>query len=96
MQNDKVIKVRKKPVIVEAIQYDGSSTQKSRIKHWMETGVYVHSHLRTADCNSIVIKTLEGDMTVVPGDWIIKGVEGEFYPCKPKIFSATYETDLTE
>jgi hypothetical protein len=39
----------------------------------------------------VVIATLEGDMTASPGDWIIKGVKGEFYPCKPDIFEATYE-----
>ena len=39
----------------------------------------------------VVITTLEGEMTASPGDWIIKGVKGEFYPCKPDIFEATYE-----
>lgn len=39
----------------------------------------------------IRIETLEGDMIVRPGDWVIKGVKGEFYPCKPDIFDATYE-----
>jgi len=40
----------------------------------------------------VVIETQEGDMTARPGDWIIKGVKGEFYPCKPDIFEATYES----
>ena len=39
----------------------------------------------------VVISTLEGDLTASPGDWIIRGVKGEFYPCKPDIFEATYE-----
>ena len=41
--------------------------------------------------STLVIPTLEGDMTASPGDWIIKGIEGELYPCKPDIFAATYE-----
>lgn len=41
--------------------------------------------------NHILISTLEGDMKALPGDWIIKGISGEFYPCKPDIFEATYE-----
>ena len=41
--------------------------------------------------NQLLIEALEGDMTAKPGDWIIKGVQGEFYPCKPDIFEATYE-----
>lgn len=40
---------------------------------------------------TLTIRTLEGDMTANKGDWIIKGVQGEFYPCKPDIFAATYE-----
>ena len=44
--------------------------------------------------NCLLIPTLEGDMLAQPGDWIIKGVQGEFYPCKPDIFAATY--DLVE
>jgi hypothetical protein len=43
------------------------------------------------DSAIIVIDTLEGAMGVTPGDWVIKGVQGEFYPCKPDIFDATYE-----
>ena len=39
----------------------------------------------------IAIRTLEGEMRAIPGDWIIRGVQGEFYPCKPDIFAATYE-----
>lgn len=43
------------------------------------------------DCSYLVIHTLEGDLAASPGDWIIKGVKGEFYPCKPDIFEATYD-----
>ena len=44
-----------------------------------------------ASTGFLVIATLEGEMTAKPGDWIIRGVAGEFYPCKPDIFAATYE-----
>ena len=46
--------------------------------------------IRQGHC-CIFIRTLEGEMTATQGDWIIKGVKGEFYPCKPDIFAATYE-----
>lgn len=79
-------KFRKKPVVIEAVQY-GPYTAPS-------LGV----SLFLADCEGwrtteegIVIPTLEGDHLARPGDWIIKGVKGEFYPCKPDIFAATYE-----
>ena len=74
---------RKKPVVIEAIQYTGDNFGE----------VYVFSQRlcsRLLD-KFIMIYTLEGDMCVSVGDWIIKGVKGEFYPCKPDIFEATYE-----
>lgn len=75
---------RKKPVVIEAIQYDGDNWDDIevwtdfRAKHWRSSNV-------------MAIETLEGTMTTNVGDWIIKGVKGEFYPCKPDIFEATYE-----
>ena len=47
--------------------------------------------LYDADKNDYFIRTLEGDMHLTEGDWIIRGVKGEYYPCKPDIFEATYE-----
>ena len=82
---------RKKPVEITAVQFRGSSTDASAIRHWMGTGEYVTSAVRTADLRPMTIKTLEGEMTAKPGDYIIRGVQGEFYPCKPDIFAATYE-----
>lgn len=69
---------RKKPIVIEAKQY---------IKDHFDTpdGV-VHRHDGKA-----IIQTLEGEMLVSDGDWIITGVKGEKYPCKPDIFEATYE-----
>lgn len=82
-------KYRKKPVVIEAVQWKGMGFQQ-----WHEMRDFVGSALFPYETNppdNIVIRTLEGDMRAVPGDWIIKGVKGEFYPCKPDIFEATYE-----
>jgi hypothetical protein len=82
---------RKKPVIVEAIQLPpkGIDMQPQDVD-------LLHVVLRDADWSSgkdetLEIITLEGVMTASPGDWIIRGVRGECYPCKPDIFEATYE-----
>ena len=73
---------RKKPVVIEAAQYQG--TNGTEIEGWSGGEVQVkHS--------TLVIATLEGEMIATVGDWIIKGVAGEFYPCKPDIFDQTYE-----
>jgi hypothetical protein len=81
---------RKKPVVIEAVQFTGSNRREALqfiYPSMSEDG------LRGAEVASlpVVIGTLEGDMTVSPGDWVIKGVKGEFYPCKSDIFEATYE-----
>jgi hypothetical protein len=75
---------RKKPVEVEAIQtYVGMPT--SEIMDFVGgDNLYVSNH-------ELYIPTLEGDMRINAGDWIVKGIKGEFYPCKPDIFEATYE-----
>jgi hypothetical protein len=71
---------RKKPVIIEAVQFLGD--------------ISIHPALlrEPGDNQPAFIETLEGRMTANPGDWIITGVKGEHYPCKPDIFEATYET----
>lgn len=89
------MKYRKKPVVIEAVRFDGSSTDHAAIRHWIEGGEYHKPGLRTADIRNLEIETLEGVMKASPGDWIIKGVQGEFYPCKPDIFVATYEPVTT-
>jgi len=73
---------RKKPVMIEATLYTGDNGQ--------EIGLFVGEADRNED-NQFLIHTLEGTMAADPGDYIIKGVQGEFYPCKPNIFAATYE-----
>ncbi len=86
-------KFRKKPVVIEARQFDGSIEGANEVLAWI--GSYgadaKRAHLTQPD-QGIVIPTLEGDHLAMPGDWIIKGVACEFYPCKPEIFAATYET----
>ena len=77
---------RKKPVVIEAIEFNGWNF--GEINDWMLNikGIYPSYFKET-----MIIKTLEGDMTANVGDYIIKGVKGEFYPCKPDIFEQTYE-----
>ena len=79
-------KYRKKPVVIEAIQWIGNNL--SEIDNFIG---------RTVDNKetTLVIHTLEGDMEASIGDYIINGVNGEFYPCKPDIFDKTYE-EVTE
>ena len=77
-------KFRKKPVVIEAIEFDGTNESAAEIyKMSMRNISYLDGKL--------TIRTLEGDMTANVGDWIIKGVKGEVYPCKPDIFEATYD-----
>ena len=79
-------KYRKKPVIIEAIQWNGENL--SEIDEFTESKVKNHESV-------LIIPTLEGDMYASLSDYIIKGVNGEFYPCKPDIFAKTYE-EVTE
>lgn len=76
---------RKKPVAIEAMQFlDAQDIQE--ILDWCPSAVY-----EGFEDSPLFIKTLEGEMHVTEGDYIIKGIKGEFYPCKPDIFAATYE-----
>lgn len=77
-------KFRKKPVEIEAIEFDSENTEE--IIAWADG----QSSIRHHD-GALTIETLEGDMTVSPGDFVIRGVQGEFYPCKPDIFAKSYE-----
>lgn len=90
-------KYRKKPVVVEAFQYNGDLMDrcgKYYVPEWagkaFEQGImfYKEMYIKPAE---LFIKTLEGDHHVSIGDYIIKGVQGELYPCKPDIFEQTYE-----
>lgn len=86
-----VMKFKKKPVTIEAVQWNGDNV--SEILEFVN-----HSDIRITSYESegvqkeeLFINTLEGSMHASEGDWIIKGVHGEFYPCKPDIFEETYE-----
>jgi hypothetical protein len=84
------MKCRKKPVVIEAMQYnwDDAGSPKEVVQDNIADFIGANLILVGDD---IIIETLEGDMVAKKGDWIIKGVQGEFYPCKPDIFAATYE-----
>ncbi len=81
---------RKKPVVVEAVRFDGTSFTADSIVAWAAGPVRGHV-MGTPQRLVLTIDTLEGRMNAEAGDWIIRGVQGEFYPCKPDIFDATYE-----
>ena len=89
-------KYRKKPVVVEAVRWTGSNLEEIRNfvgSDLIEEYVELFDIKRTLKemLVDIAIDTLEGTMRVDYGDYIIKGVKGEFYPCKPDIFLKTYE-----
>ena len=94
-------KFRKKPVVIEAMQWLGPvgrceedqallDWMGRESEHHMPEGCWLKQR-RPGWPFSLMVNTLEGDMEAGPGDWIIKGVNGEFYPCKPDIFEKTYE-----
>lgn len=81
-------KFRKKPVVIDAVQFTGNNLS--------ECLQFIGISKDSADGCGVMglplfIPTLEGDMRADVGDWIIRGVKGEFYPCKPDIFSLTYD-----
>ncbi len=85
----------KRPVTIGTIRYDGTFTSAAEIIEWMGMG-YIARYPNNAleqdvEFWQIIIPTMEGDVSASPGDWVIKGIKGEFYPCKPDIFEATYE-----
>ena len=82
------MKFRKKPVEIEAIQFNGENFMQ--IFEWA-MNLDEHTSCLGTDGKDLTIMTLEGQMIARPGDWIIRGIKGEFYPCKPDIFEQTYE-----
>ena len=88
-------KFKKKPITIEAVQWKNGKV--SEVTEWISEALYknpkeVGAIMRFAD--EIRIFTLEGYMTATDGDYIIIGVEGEIYPCKPEIFKKTYDAVL--
>ena len=84
------MKYRKKPVIIEAIQFEDNSDRIIEIHEFMG-GDTIRVNYEDKNNPYLKIETLEGIMKASVGDYIIKGVNGEFYPCKPDIFEKTYE-----
>ena len=83
-----VRKYRKKPIVIEAMLYDRKDNDIYAIWDWAgDEG----DRFSVGQDGKVEIETLEGVVTADIGDYIIRGVEGEFYPCKPSIFAATYE-----
>lgn len=97
------MRYRKKPVVIEAIRIetgidalegrlDANTASHALIAGWMMgNGFRGFRVIGNHAPYGIAIETLEGEMIASPGDYIIRGVQGEFYPCKPDIFEATYE-----
>lgn len=89
------MKYRKKPVVVEAMRFYADHLVMSEIAYWC--GGRIASETKASDHTDVAywidIPTLEGVMKAHPGDYIVRGVKGEFYPCKPGIFEATYEQE---
>lgn len=96
------MKYRKKPVVIDAMQFDGTNAHE--LCEWvagrkienpfsLEAGVWIKQKVlegTTMCAHYLMIPTLEGEMEAAPNDWIIRGIKGEFYPCKPDIFEASY------
>ena len=89
-------KYRKKPIVIEAIQWNGYNLKEIEdfvgkpLEWWYFDDPNKEKPLDPSN-NILKIETLEGDHLALGGDYIIKGVNGEFYPCKPDIFEKTYE-----
>jgi hypothetical protein len=81
---------RKKPVVIEAVQFVDTAQAITELSDFYAHDIVVDYSVKNAP-PILKIETLEGTMTANVGDWIIKGVNGEFYPCKPDIFEKTYE-----
>ena len=85
------VKATKLPIEIDAVLWDGTDKVLDELMYWAKkspTQVFINNN---GDC---LIGTLEGEMEVNEGDWIIKGIDNELYPCKPNIFDKTYKITL--
>lgn len=82
------MKFRKKPVVIEAIEFNGKESYEKMCVTWQEFRERTNYQQWS---QNIYINTLRGQTIACGNDWIIKGAKGEFYPCSPGIFEATYE-----
>lgn len=86
------MRFRKKPVVIEAWCNTEDMPDRSPMPSWLQDAMTQgHVKFSSAYHSSCSIATLEGVLRADYGDWIIRGVKGEIYPCKPDIFAATYE-----
>lgn len=81
---------KKKPIIIEAIKWTGHADSTIRVSNFVGQELELTGSVWTNDA-VLIIPTLEGNMNASMGDYIIKGIKGEFYPCKPDVFVETYE-----
>ena len=79
------MKYRKKPVTIEAMQWTGTEVCKVELWRFAKGKWFIDEN------DNLIIRTLEGNLKANVGDYIIKGVKGEIYPCKPDVFERTYE-----
>lgn len=93
-------KFRKRPVVIEAVRYTPNSSEfHEEMPAWLAEAYDIETseagsvfNIRRSDgSNALRIVTLEGAMEANEGDWVIRGIQGELYPCKPDIFEQTYE-----
>jgi|TARA_R110001606_G_scaffold88112_5_gene198316 hypothetical protein len=82
-------KARRKPIVIEYVQFVGLKTKE--LKEFCPKIIFLHLHLKTLVCANVLIPTIEGAMTGRVGDYIIKGVNGEFHLCRRDIFEKTYD-----
>lgn len=84
---------RKKPVMIEARRWEPDNVERAGdVTEWLTAHQADFALDEAAGTQpALLLRTLEGEMRADPGDWIIRGVAGELYPCKPDIFDATYE-----
>lgn len=80
-----ILKIRNKPIVRQAIQWTGHNV--AEVKEWVGNNIWHNIH----SPDVLYVNTLEGQVITRRGDYIIKGIEGEFYPCKAEIFKKTYE-----
>lgn len=84
------MKYRKKPIVIEAVKWTGDNLDEIM---QLSNGAQLPDISSNLSTGRNFIKTLEGDMMFAKGDYIIEGVKGEFYPCKPDIFEASYDLE---
>jgi hypothetical protein len=86
------MRFRKKPEVIDALRFSGTPESASKLcDEFGISGAVFQPTLENQNWGSLLIPIPEGDMRASPGDFIIRGVNGEFYPCKSEIFIATYE-----